>query len=143
VKLKQSITHNQTTEQNKTILVVEDDDTIRELVWLTLSEEYHNHVLCAAHVYEALELVRATTPDVFLLDYQLPSMTGIQLYDRLHIMHGFQHIPAIIMSANLPLHELEERNLFGLYKPFDLDELLELVEKALAVSAREGQGGST
>ncbi len=109
---------------------------IRELVQLALTEEEHNSVLCAAHGYEALELVRTTVPDIFLLDYQLPSMTGIQLYDRLHLMRGFQHIPAIIMSANLPLYELEKRNLFGLYKPFDLDELLDLVQRVLVISSR-------
>jgi CheY-like chemotaxis protein len=136
VKLKHNIP-NQTTEKSKVILVVEDDDTIRELVQLTLMEEEHNAVLCAAHGYEALELVRTTTPDVFLLDYQLPSMTGIQLYDKLHAMQGFQHIPGIIMSANLPLSELERRDLLGLYKPFDLDELLLIVQEALEISSRE------
>jgi CheY-like chemotaxis protein len=128
--------HNQTAEQSKIVLVVEDDDTIRELVRLTLSEEDYNSVLCAAHGYEALDLVRTTVPDLFLLDYQLPSMTGIQLYDKLHLMNGLQHIPGIIMSANLPLYELEKRKLWGLYKPFDLDELLALVQKALAISSK-------
>lgn len=130
------ITHNQTAKQSRIILVVEDDDTIRDLVRLTLAEEEHNYVLCAAHGFEALALVRATVPDVFLLDYQLPSMTGIQLYDKMHHMKGLQHIPGIVMSANLPLHELEKRNLLGLYKPFDLDDLLALVNKALAMSCK-------
>ncbi len=40
------------------------------------------------------------------------------------------------MSANLPLYELEKRNLFGLYKPFDLDELLDLVQRVLVISSR-------
>ncbi len=135
-KLKQSVTQNQTTEPGNVILVVEDDDTIRELVRLTLSEEDNNTVLCAAHGHEALELVSITVPDVFLLDYQLPSMTGIQLYDKLHLMQGLQHVPGIVMSANLPLHELEKRNLLGLYKPFDLDDLLEIVQRALTISSR-------
>ena len=42
-------------------------------------------------------------------------------------MKGFQDVPAIIISANVPRHELEKRSLVGLRKPLELSELLKKI----------------
>ena len=58
-------------------------------------------------------------------------MNGIQLYDSLHVISRLENVPAILLSSRLPRREVEKRSLIGMGKPFDLDELLETVNKAL------------
>jgi hypothetical protein len=59
-------------------------------------------------------------------------MQGLDLYDRLHAIKELEHVPAIIVSAVLPKRELEQRNLIGINKPFDMDRLLDAIEHVLA-----------
>ncbi len=87
--------------------------------------------LWALTAHDAFRLVRDSTPALFLFDYHLPSMTGLQLYDQLYALPRFKTIPAILMSASLPRAELKRRGILGLDKPFDLDELLFLIERAV------------
>jgi DNA-binding response OmpR family regulator len=115
----------------KLILVVEDDEAIGTLLVQLLAQEACYQALLAVDGFEALNVVREVKPDLFILDYQLPAMNGIQLYDSLHAISRLENVPAILLSARLPQYEVEKRSLIGLGKPFDLDELLEIVNKAL------------
>ena len=115
----------------KLILVVEDDEAIGALLVQLLVQETHCRALLAVDSFEALNVVREIKPDLFILDYQLPMMNGIQLYDSLHVISRLENVPAILLSARLPRREVEKRSLIGMGKPFDLDELLETVNKAL------------
>jgi DNA-binding response OmpR family regulator len=115
----------------KLILVVEDDEAIGTLLVQILAQEACYQALLAVDGFEALNVVREVKPDLFILDYQLPAMNGIQLYDSLHAISRLENVPAILLSARLPQYEVEKRSLIGLGKPFDLDELLEMVNKAL------------
>jgi len=81
---------------------------------------------------EALGIIQNTLPDLFLLDYYLPRMNGLDLYDRLHEIEALSHVPTIFMSANPPLKELKKRNLLSVRKPFNLRELLHTIEWLLA-----------
>ncbi len=118
-------------DKMKAILVVEDDVSIGEIIALTISEETPFQVCLAYNAQEALKSLHKIIPVLFLLDYQLPSMTGLQLYDTLRTMPEFAGVPAIMMSANLPWPELEKRHIVGLQKPFEIDELLTIVEEAV------------
>lgn len=118
--------------QKPTILIVEDDVAIGELIAITLIQETPYHPLIAHTGHEALQVVQEITPLLFIVDYQLPSMTGIQLYDQLQKEERLQTVPIIMMSANLPLAELEERHIPGITKPFDLDVLLDTIAQLLA-----------
>jgi CheY-like chemotaxis protein len=62
-------------------------------------------------------------------------MTGLELYDQLHARKELAAVPAIVMSANLPYHELNKRHLLDVQKPFELDALLEKIEHVLASSS--------
>ena len=115
----------------KLILVVEDDEAIGTLLVQLLAQETHYRALLAVDGFEALNVVREIKPDLFILDYQLPMMNGIQLYDSLHVISQLESVPAILLSVRLPRHEVEKRSLIGMGKPFDLDELLETVNKTL------------
>lgn len=115
----------------KTILIVEDDDHIGEFLERVISEETPYKPLVVTDGFEALKVTHDLKPNLFLLDYLLPRMDGIELYDQLHAMKGFQDIPAIIISANVPRYELEKRSLVGLRKPLELSELLKQIQSLL------------
>ena len=70
-------------------------------------------------------------PDLFILDYRLPGMSGIELYESLHAQPRFNQTPALILSACLEGYqeEIERHKLVALAKPFDVDELLSLIAK--------------
>ena len=120
----------------KTILVVEDDDDLAELILEVIQQEGpqdkppYKPVL-ATDSMQALEISRTLKPNLFLLDYYLPRMNGLELYDRLHTMEGLEETPAIFMSANPPRQEIEKRNLISVKKPFNLKDLLHTIEKVL------------
>jgi CheY-like chemotaxis protein len=82
--------------------------------------------------FEALCAIREDKPDLLILDYQLPHMNGIDLYDKIHALPGFERIPVIMMSAQLPKREIEKRTLVGISKPFELGEHFDALEQFLS-----------
>ncbi|MFL5654148.1 MAG: response regulator [Ktedonobacteraceae bacterium] len=115
----------------KTILVVEDDTDIGMLIDAVISAETSYQTLWVTDGLQALKVVQDTKPDMFLLDYFLPLMDGIELYDRLHALKELETIPTVMMSARLPTKEIEKRKILGLRKPFELQELLDMIEGLL------------
>jgi len=119
-------------ERTKLILMVEDDADIGIILEQIIVQETFYVSLLVTSAFQALQLIHDITPDLLLLDYQLPGMNGIELYDRLHATKGLEEIPAIMVSARLPRQELALRNIVGMSKPLDLDELLEAIEQLVA-----------
>jgi len=113
------------------ILVVEDDQSIAEVIFEALQEMNSCEVMLASTPAEACTLVGVRKPHVCLLDYNLPHMNGIELYDYICSLEGLKNIPTLIMSANLPQRDIEKRNLAAIKKPFDLDDLLQTLERLL------------
>jgi CheY-like chemotaxis protein len=120
---------------SKTILLVEDDEVTGSLISEIIAQETPHQVLLARDGFQALELVKEfeTRPHLFILDYRLPGMNGIKLYDQLHAIQELDHIPAIILSASIEEHkdQIQTRNIIGLGKPFDTDEFLLTIEEEL------------
>jgi CheY-like chemotaxis protein len=65
------------------------------------------------------------------LDYWLPTIHGIELYDRLHNTEGLEQVPTIMLSVNAPLQEIKRRQIMSVRKPFDMYKLLEAIDKFL------------
>jgi CheY-like chemotaxis protein len=131
--------------EERTILLVEDDEALSELILEALhrEEKYAGigyRVLLAGDGLEALEIIQETLPDLFLLDYYLPYINGLDLYDRLHAMEQFHYIPTIFISANPPLKDLKMRNVLSMRKPFLLRELLYTIRWLLV--GKNGQSGA-
>jgi CheY-like chemotaxis protein len=104
---------------------------IRELFSVLLGIQGGYVVTFAACGSEALDMMRTFHPDLLLLDYHLPDMTGLQLYDLLHAQEDFQPIPTIFMSATCPFSNLEKCRLIFLQKPFRMEQLRESIKQAL------------
>ncbi len=115
----------------KAILVVEDDADIGSFIVEAISQETPHHALLVTDGFQALKAVHELKPDLLILDYQLPHMNGIELYDRLDAIKGLEALPTIVMSARLPAREIEKRKIVGMKKPFELQELLNTIEKLL------------
>jgi CheY-like chemotaxis protein len=121
------------------ILVVDDDDTLRELVAMALSDEGYQ-VRSAAHGAEALEIVGQWPVDLILLDMRMPVMDGWEFSQAYRMTPG-PHAPVVALTAGRDVAgtvaQIEADGFLA--KPFDLDGLLELVAGMLSA---KGAGGS-
>jgi DNA-binding response OmpR family regulator len=117
-----------------TIFIVEDDESNGMLLAELLLRETTFYPLLLRDALHVLHLTRFIKPLLFLLDYYLPGMNGLELYDQLHAREELRDIPAIILSASLDEHidEIHRRGLVALHKPFDLDEFLMTIENVVA-----------
>jgi DNA-binding response OmpR family regulator len=116
----------------QTILLVEDDEDIGVFVTQVLTDETPYEALHVTDATSALKIVDSIKPGLFILDYRLPGMNGIELSDRLHSIEGLETVPTMMISANnLPRQELQQRHITYLKKPFDLSLLLGTVEQLL------------
>lgn len=80
------------------ILLVEDEPGIQELLKLNLGQAGHQ-VTAANDAEDALQYLRNTLPDVILLDWMLPGMSGIDLCKRLRSDNRYQPVPIIMLTA--------------------------------------------
>ncbi|HVS29998.1 MAG TPA: response regulator [Thermoanaerobaculia bacterium] len=124
---------SQGVDRPSTVLVVDDDPSIRRLIVAALKREGYEF-LEAPNGREALELMRTKEPDVVVLDLMMPILSG---WDVLRERQGdpkLQLIPVIIVSAN---REPEIANAIDkgicafLPKPFDIGTLSALVRSCV------------
>ncbi len=115
----------------RTILVVDDEESIRFLYREELEEEGYK-VITAADGEEALRKVRKDDPDLITLDIRMPGMDGIEVLQRIREMN--KDIPVIMSTAYG-----EYRNDFNVWasdayiiKTANLGELKETIERLLA-----------
>jgi len=80
------------------ILVVEDEPAIQELLAFNLSQAGHNPIR-AMSVEQAQQLMRETLPDLIILDWMLPGMSGIDFARRLKADDYSKTIPIIMLTA--------------------------------------------
>lgn len=109
---------------------MEDDPAICRLLEALLDSAGH-HVLTASDGPTALTLVTEQRPAVVLLDLTLPALSGWEVLRRVQGMAGAP--PVIVLSADVPSipRALQAGAVAGIVKPFDIDELLDMVERVL------------
>jgi len=116
----------------KTIIVVEDDEDIGLFLVQAISQETNHQAMLLTDGFQCLKAVTNIKPNLFILDYHLPSMNGIELYDQLHARKELEHVPAVVVSARLPRQDIDKRHIVGMNKPLELDEFLHTIEQLLA-----------
>jgi DNA-binding response OmpR family regulator len=123
-------------DTSNTILLVEDDPYISSFLVEAIAQETPYRAIVASNSNAALKVVRHFTPCLFILDYGLPGMNGIELYDHLHINQELATIPAILITAdrNVPQQQIQQRHLLAFMKPLELDPFLSTIETLLASS---------
>jgi DNA-binding response OmpR family regulator len=122
-----------------TLLVVEDDPSISELLTLYLSREGYA-VVAAEEGAAGVELAREEQPLLMILDLMLPDMSGIEV---LKAVRGFSGLPVIILTAR----DADQDKILGLElgaddyvtKPFSPGELVARVRAVLRRTAPSGE----
>ena len=125
---------------NPTILVVEDEPAIQDLIQINL-EMGGYRVLVKTSAEDALKTVQHELPDLALLDWMLPGMSGIDLTRKLRADSRTKSLPIILLTARGE----EEDKLRGLetgaddymVKPFSLKELEARIKAVLRRRAPE------
>jgi two-component system response regulator VicR len=114
---------------SKMVVVVEDDMDILDLVQEVLEDAGYDVVPAVGA--ETVQATKEHNPDVVLLDYQMPGMDGISVAQALHENPDTCRIPIVAMTAaGLAAYVCQEMDASGcLGKPFDIDHLLEVVDR--------------
>jgi DNA-binding response OmpR family regulator len=118
---------------DSSILVVEDEHTLRRLLEYRLSKLYR--VRTAANGEEALQRIGEEIPDLIISDIMMPRMDGFALQAALHENKETRPIPFIFLTAKAD----EQSRLKGLRtgvddyitKPFDIEQLLSRIDRLL------------
>jgi CheY-like chemotaxis protein len=111
------------------ILLVEDDTGIRESVAECLESEGYR-VTSASNGVEGLQSLRASVPDLIVLDLVMPLMNGTQFLATVRQDPGFKDIPVVLMTAAMPSTSMPIPQADGyLAKPFELTDLLDAVDR--------------
>ena len=116
-----------------TVLIVEDDSTVRELLKYRLSRHYD--VFTATNGEKALDRVRETMPDLIISDIMMPEMDGFALQSALQSDKNTRVIPFIFLTARADEEARRQGERKGvddyITKPFDMETLLSRVERLL------------
>lgn len=128
-----------------TVLIVEDEDVLRETLSSFLTRRGHD-VIAAASGYEALEVGLDASPDVLVADWMLKNhIHGLHVSAVFRALHP--RLNTILITGFPSRDLLEESDRHGiarlLEKPFDLAELDEAVSSALAQSGDPAELGPT
>src|SRR5438093_13668006 len=119
--------------QSGNILLIEDDPGIVVTLRRVLSDEGHS-VKVEKRGDTGLAVAKEDSFDVIITDMRLPGLGGLELVRELHAAKP--RLPIILMTAHGTTETAIEATKSGAYdyplKPFEIPELLELVEKALA-----------
>ncbi|HLZ33322.1 MAG TPA: response regulator [Nitrospira sp.] len=127
----------------KTILIAEDHESNRTLLALLLEQaEYDVHL--AADGIEALEEMTRTAFDAVITDWDMPRMNGLEFLA--HSRVDWPETPVIVVSAHAldPGEEKGLKEAFALVqKPFESNQLLQLLQSAIQQSSRRGSDHNT
>jgi CheY-like chemotaxis protein len=125
------------------VLVVDDDDVIRQLITVNLELEGFE-VSTAVDGQDCLDKVKQVRPDVITLDIMMPRLDGWEAASRLRADPDTADIKVVLLSARAQEADLARGSRIGvdayLTKPFDPDELIEVVRTLAGLPPADDQG---
>lgn len=117
--------------EQQTILIVDDDTSLRELVRINLEHEGY-HVKQARNGLEGVAGVREHRPDLVVLDVNMPEMNGVEACAKIR---EFSQVPILMLTARVKSYDIVAGLDHGaddyLGKPFNMDELLARIRALL------------
>ncbi len=119
------------------VLVVDDDPGLRESLRVILEDEYE--VMDVPDGFQALEVIRSCQVDLVLLDIRLPGLDGIEVLERIKALD--EQLEVVLVTAVKTVRTAVEAMKLGAFdyltKPFDDDEVLSVIRRALEKRALE------
>lgn len=123
-------------EKLERILHVDDDEDIRALTKMALELVGHYQVEQFASGEEVLQSAESVSPQLFLFDYMMPKMSGLELWQHLKAIPGLDRVPVIFVTAKseqaFAEDLIKEGALSVIVKPFEISQLCEIIEEAWA-----------
>ena len=117
---------------NRRILVVEDDADIGYLLVQIIHQQTPHRAIHYINAGDLLKAITTLTPHLFILDYSLPDMNGLELHDWLRSIDRLKHIHTILLSARNPsVDEIQKRGIYLIRKPFAVTKLLAHIDNLL------------
>ncbi len=114
------------------VLIVDDDPQLRQSFERILQQEGYD-VLTASSAEAGIEAVRTHNPDLAIMDFRLPGMTGLEGFKEIQTINA--KLPVIIMTAFGTTDTAIEATKLGAFdyiiKPFEIPDILELITKGL------------
>jgi len=120
------------------ILIIDDEDDIREVAALSLESVAGWQVTTASSGAEGMRLAAAEVPDAILMDVMMPAMDGPTTFREMQKLPELASIPVILLTAKV--QGVDQRRFAGLgvtavlFKPFDPLTLAEQMSEALGWS---------
>lgn len=120
------------TMEKKTILIIDDAADVRKILKFHLEKKYN--VLEAADGEEGLEKFYAKSPDLLILDINMPRMGGLAVYNKISARKGKPEVPVIILTVREELGKLfKDLDASGFVtKPFQMDVVLREIDTVMA-----------
>jgi CheY-like chemotaxis protein len=117
--------------QTKSILVIDDDDGIREIVKFSIEAVTGWEVLTAASGSEGITRAEIEQPDAILLDVMMPDMDGATTFHHLRSNTATKNIPTIVLTAKAIAKEQQRFLDLGIAgaiaKPFKANDLVKQI----------------
>ena len=113
----------------KRILIVEDEEAVRELEKFILEQQGYE-VVEAQDGLEGLTKAEFKRPDLILLDLMMPDVSGGRMYDEMRRHPTTSGIPIVVVTGKPDAHEIFDEAIGEanvIMKPFEADELLERI----------------
>ncbi|MGM3307047.1 response regulator [Anabaena sp. WFMT] len=124
--------------KRKTVLVIDDEDDIREVAKISLEIMAGLKVILARTSHEGIHKAETEQPDAILLDVMLPDLDGVKTFQKLQSNPLTQNIPVILLTAKV---QASDQRLFAnlgvralIAKPFKPAQLAEKLLLALGWS---------
>ncbi|MGE5309352.1 MAG: response regulator [Deltaproteobacteria bacterium] len=122
------------------ILVVDDEDDIRDVLRITLEGEGYE-VIEATNGEEGLTAINKQAPDLVLLDYKMPRMTGLEVCQKIKKDLLLRHLPVIMVTGKGEVHDKIDGIDSGaddyIVKPFEPKELLARIRMVIRRTVRD------
>ncbi|NJK52564.1 MAG: response regulator [Acaryochloris sp. RU_4_1] len=119
----------------KKILVIEDEEGLREIIQFSLEAVAGWDVIGAASGSEGIAIAQTEQPDAILLDVMMPDMDGIATFEHLQANPLTEHIPTIFVTAkarNSEQQQFIDLGIAGLItKPIKAQDLVEQIQGIL------------
>lgn len=119
---------------SKTIVVIDDSESIRELVGLTLENAGHT-VAKGVDGQDAMRLFDGREVNLVITDLNMPHMDGIGVIREVRKMQGYNTVPILVLTTESQTSKKEEAKAAGatgwIVKPFVADKLLAVVKKVI------------